>query len=154
VASVSCEIQHRRWGVEAGSYVRLLMRFASGVLYSIEIGNLAAIGKPRWYVLGEDGALLKYGLDPQEPALLAGDITQAAEKPEERARIVTMVDGVPQEQVIDSVRSDWTAYYENVRDAILGHAPLAVKPEEARRVIAALEAAAASAKSHQPISFE
>lgn len=154
VASVSCEIQYRRWGAEAGSYVRLLMRFASGVLYSIEIGNLAAIGKPRWYVLGEDGALIKYGLDPQEPALLAGDITAAAEKPEERAKVVTMVDGMPEEAVLDSVRADWTAYYENVRDAILGHAPLAVRPEEARRVIAALEAAAKSAETHQPVSFE
>jgi scyllo-inositol 2-dehydrogenase (NADP+) len=154
VASVSCDIQHRRWGSEAGSYVRLLLRFGSGVLYAIEIGNLAAIGKPRWYVLGEAGALIKYGLDPQEPAMLKGDITQAAELTEERARLVVMRDGEPVEQVLESVRADWTDYYANVRDALTGRAPLAVRPEEARRVVAVLEAAVASAARHAPVAFE
>jgi scyllo-inositol 2-dehydrogenase (NADP+) len=154
VASVSAEVQHRRWGAEIGSYARLLLRFESAVLFGIEIGQLAAIEKPRWYVLGEDGALVKTGLDPQEAALLAGDIASAAERPEDRARLVSIKDGVPHEQVIDSLRGDWTGYYENVRDALMGTSPLAVRPEEARRVIAVLEAATASAKSHQPVVFE
>lgn len=154
VATVSCDVQHRRWGQGAGSYVKLELRFASGVLYGIEIGNLAAIGKPRWYVLGEDGALVKEGLDPQEPALLAGDISQAAEKPEERARVVTIVDGQPHERILGSLKADWTAYYENVRDAVDGRAPLAVRPEEARRVIAVLEAAVESARTNEPVALE
>src|SRR6185312_17123454 len=57
VASVTCDIQYRGWGAEIGSYARLLIRFARGVLYSIEVGNVARYDKPRWLVLGELGSL-------------------------------------------------------------------------------------------------
>jgi scyllo-inositol 2-dehydrogenase (NADP+) len=151
LASVACDIQHRAWGADAGSYVRMLLRFESGVLYSIEIGNLAAIGKPRWYVLGEAGAISKWGLDPQEPALLKGDISKAAEPAMDHAKVVSMGPEGPVTRSIPSVRGDWTGYYENIRDAIAGHAPLAVTAEEARRVIATLEAATESARTGQPV---
>ena len=50
------------------------------VRYSYDdIGNLAAVPIPRWYVLGTKGALLKNGLDPQEKAMVAGDIDAAVE---------------------------------------------------------------------------
>lgn len=151
VASVSCEIQHRRWGADAGSYVRLLLRFASGVLYSIEIGNLAAAGKPRWYILGEEGALVKEGLDPQEPAMLRGNIDAATEAPHERARIWTTRDGLSAECVVDSIRGNWTSYYQNICDALEGRAELAVRPEEARRALTIFEAALASAATHEAV---
>lgn len=152
--AVDCQVQRRGWGAGAGSFVRLELRFAPDVLYGIAIGNLAAIQQPRWFVLGERGALVKTGLDPQEPALLAGDIGQASEQPEDRARIVTIgPDGTPSERVVDSVRADWTAYYANVRDAIRGEAPLAVTAEQARAVVAVLEAATRSAETGQPVFF-
>lgn len=152
--AVDCQVQRRGWGASAGSYVRLELRFAPDVLYGIEIGNLAAVTKPRWHVLAERGALVKWGLDPQEPALLAGDIDQASEPPEHHARIVTIGDdGQPTERTVASERGDWTAYYANVRDALLGTAPLAVTAEDGRRVVAVLEAATESARSGRPIPF-
>src|SRR6266571_4484761 len=65
LTSVTCDIQYRGWGSEIGSYGRLLLRFANGVLYNVEIGNLARYPRPRWLVLGERGSLVKFGLDPQ-----------------------------------------------------------------------------------------
>lgn len=149
VASVSADFQYRGWGKDAGSYARVLLRFGSGVLYGIEVGNLATILKPRWYVLGEAGALQKTGLDPQEPAMLTGDITAAGERPEDRAVVVTS-DG---SQALDSVRGDWTDFYVNLRDHLQAGAPLAVRPEEARRVIAVLEAATRAAGTHQVVEL-
>jgi len=66
VASVTCDIQYRGWGAAIGSYARLLLRFTNGVLYTIEFGNLVRMETPRWRVVGERGALVKTGLDPQE----------------------------------------------------------------------------------------
>lgn len=148
VAQVSCELVRRGWGGDAGSWGRITLRFASGVLFAIEVGNQAAIGKPRWYVLGEDGALVKQGLDPQEPALLAGDITQASEPPAHRARLVTAGGA---ERIVESLHGDWTGFYENLREVLAGRTPLAVTAEEARRVVAILEAATRAAETGHPV---
>lgn len=151
IVSVTCDIQYRGWGAEIGSYARLLLRFQSDVLYSIELGNLARCDKPRWLVLGETGSLVKTGLDPQEPAMLAGNIEAAVELPENRARITTDVQGFATEMVIDSVKSDWTNYYRNIADALQGRAGLLVKPEQVRRSIAVLDAATASARTGETV---
>jgi scyllo-inositol 2-dehydrogenase (NADP+) len=154
VDGVTCDIQHRSWGAEIGSYARLRMRFANGVLYDVELGNLARYDRPRWLVLGERGALVKHGLDPQEPAMLAGDIAAARELPEHRARVRTDVGGLEAELVVESARGDWTDYYRNVSDALHGRAELAVKPEEVRRQIAILDAAMESSRTGQTVRPE
>jgi scyllo-inositol 2-dehydrogenase (NADP+) len=152
IASVNCEIQYRGWGAEIGSYARLLIRFASGVLYGIEVGNVARYDKPRWLVLGELGSLVKHGLDPQEPAMLSGNIEAAVEAPANRARIVTDVSGLRAEMVVDTIRSDWTDYYRNIADALAGRAQLLVKPTQVRRAIAVFDAAMQSASTGETVS--
>lgn len=147
VTSVTCDIQHRGWGTDIGSYGRLLLRFASGVLYSIEIGNLSRQPKPHWLVLGERGSLIKTGIDPQEAALRQGHIEAATEDPANRARIITEVNGLSAELVVESVKSDWTNYYRNVADAVLGRSSLTVKPEEVRRAVGVYDAAMRSAST-------
>lgn len=157
VSSVTCDIQYRGWGSEIGSYARLLLRFASDVLYIIEQGNLARVEKPRWLVLGERGSLVKYGLDPQERAMLRGHIEEATEDVANRARIClwatgrTEVGGQPAELVIESVRSDWTNYYRNIADVLTGRAELIVKPEQVRRAMAVYDAAMRSAKTGETV---
>jgi scyllo-inositol 2-dehydrogenase (NADP+) len=151
VASVTCDIQYRGWGAAIGSYARLLIRFANGVLYGIELGNLVRAETPRWRVLGERGALLKIGLDPQERAMLAGDIGAATEAAGDRARIRTELDGLATELIVEGVRGDWPAYYRNVAAALAGAAPLAVLPEEARRGLTILDAAMASARRGETV---
>ena len=154
VRSVTCDVQYRGWGAEIGSYVRLLMRFANDVLYSIELGNLVRQDKPRWLILGERGALVKTGLDPQEPAMLAGHIDAAVEDPANRARVRTEFDGLPAEMIVETVKSDWTNYYRNVADTLLGRAELAVKPEQVRRAIAVFDAAIRSARTGETVPVE
>jgi scyllo-inositol 2-dehydrogenase (NADP+) len=154
VTSVTCDIQCRGWGSDGGSYGRLLLRFSSGVLFSIELGNLARIVKPHWLILGDRGSLIKYGVDPQEPALLRGNIEAAAEDPADRARISTDVNGLAAEMIVDSVRGDWTGYYRNVADALAGRADLAVTADQVRRTIAVYDAAVVSARTGETIRVE
>jgi scyllo-inositol 2-dehydrogenase (NADP+) len=151
VESVTCDLQYRGWGAEIGSYGRLLIRFEGGILYSIEISNLAWIEKPHWLVLGERGALVKRGLDPQEMAMLRGDIGAATEDPADRAIVRAELNGTTADLTIESVRSDWTEYYRNVAAALRGEAELAVKPEQARRAIAVFDAAMESSRTGQTV---
>jgi scyllo-inositol 2-dehydrogenase (NADP+) len=148
VHSVFCEIMHRdRWNTDIGNYAKLLIRFANGVLYQIEISNLAAIGKPRWYILGTLGALIKHGLDPQEAALRSGDIDTAQEDPAERARVVSFPEGAPQDRLVNSVRGSWLSYYCNIAETLNEGAELAVTPEQIYRVMLVYDAAIESAAS-------
>jgi scyllo-inositol 2-dehydrogenase (NADP+) len=143
VLSVSADIQRRSWGSEIGSYARVLLRFENDVLYDIEIGNLCRVTKPRWFVLGERGGLIKTG-DPrgeQEPAMVAGNIDAAEEDPAHRARVWRDLNGQTTSLEVESVRSDWTNYYRNIADVLNGRAELLVKPEQVRRVMAVFDAA-------------
>ncbi|HEV8637020.1 MAG TPA: Gfo/Idh/MocA family oxidoreductase [Chloroflexota bacterium] len=146
VKRVRCRIVRPRPEPAVGNFARIDLDFADGTLYAIEVGNLARPEKPRWYVLGETGGLVKYGLDPQERAFGAtGNPDDAAELPEERARVTTLVAGQPAEVRLESVRGSWTGYYANVSAHLNEGAPLEVTAEQAREVIAVLDAAVRSA---------
>lgn len=152
VVSVYCRIARPRPQPEIGNYARLDMTFADGTLYSVEAGNLVRPNKPRWYVVGDQGGLIKHGLDPQERAFLkTGNPDDAEELPEERARVTTVVAGQPAEVVLESVRGSWTGYYANVSAHLNEGAPLAVTAEQARDVIAVLDAAVRSAESGEVV---
>ena len=105
---------------------------------------LAASPGPTFAVHGTRASFIKYGLDPQEAALKEGRTPEEpnwdAEPPEMYGRLTTP-EGT---RTIPTVPSSFTHYYENVRDAILGTAPLAVTPEQALSVMRGLELAVAS----------
>jgi len=103
---------------------------------------------------GKRGALVKEGVDPQEAAMLRGDIVSAQEDPQLRARVTTELAGTVAELRLQTLRGDWTAYYRNVADALLDGADLAVKPEEARRGVALLEAVERSAQTRRTVDVE
>ena len=121
------------------------------MLYEIEIANLAAVKKPRWYVAGDLGALVKHGLDPQEGPMREGDIDAAEELPEHRARVCTFVNGERETLVVDSVRGTWKSYYQNISDVLNKGAMLAVKPQEIYRVMQVYDAAMQSSETGQAV---
>ncbi len=150
VTSLYCRtLDLGRWETDIGNYAKLSLNFGRDLLYEIEIGNLAAVKKPRWYVAGRLGTLVKHGLDPQEGAIRLGDIDSAAEQPEHRAQICTWANGERETRTIDSVRGSWKSYYENISDVLNNGAELAVKAEQIYRVMQIYDAAMHSAESGQ-----
>ncbi len=106
---------------------------------------LAAAPGPRYVAHGTAGSYVKYGLDPQEPALKGGAVLGGphwGEEPEQAwGKLTTMRDGAPVERTVPTLPGDYRRYYENVRDAILGRSPLSVPGEQGWRVIRLLEMA-------------
>ena len=147
VETVFCDAQYRKWDVDIESHVKLLIRFRNGVLYGVEVSNLARADKPRWYVLGELGALTKTGLDPQEAAMIAGNIDAAVEDPAHYARVATEIRGTPCDMRVPTLRGDWPAYYRNIAEVLLRGTELAVRPEEVRRDMLVIDAAMRSAET-------
>ncbi len=88
VKNVYCHISNLHWGMDIGTHCQLILTFSNEVVYEIEISYLCCHTKrPRWTVLGTLGALTKYGLDPQEAAILSGDLTAAHEDPANHMQI-------------------------------------------------------------------
>ncbi len=141
----------RVWQQSVESYIRTVFDYGDGRLAVIEVNYLRKGERPRWYVLGDKGGLVKYGLDPQEEALRQGDLSKAREAPEHRAKVWMELDGHTVEMVVDSVRGDWREYYRNIAAVLNEGAELAVKPEEARTVVDLVERSLQSAASGQPV---
>lgn len=128
---------------------------------------LACDAAPRFLLHGTQGSFKKYGLDPQEPALLGGakvpvmgDSKQWLKEPESEWGTLTVAPDPANPGTVIRTRvqtepGDYRGYYANVRDAIRGTAQLAVKPEDAYRVIRLLEMARESSSKgcSLPVKF-
>jgi len=144
---------HRVWQKDVESFIRAVLDYGGGRTFTIEVNYLRAADRPRWYVLGDRGGLVKDGLDPQEEALRAGDITQATETPENRARLWLREGNDIVQRTIDSVHGDWREYYRNIASVLLHGEELLVKPEQARDAISVIECCLQSAETGTPIAL-
>lgn len=115
---------------------------------------------PRYVVHGTRGSYVKWGIDPQEDQLKAGmnfDSPGFGEEPESAWGELRICDGSTRR--VPTLRGDYRGFYANVRDALLGRAELAVKPEQAWRTTRLIELARESSRegrrlrvdfSHEP----
>jgi scyllo-inositol 2-dehydrogenase (NADP+) len=142
---VFCRLRTDLFDTDVDDHAHCIISFADGTDVHVSTSSLACIPKPRWYVLGTQGSLVKYGLDPQEAAMIAGDIDAAEENPEQYARINLMAAGGPEEMTMTTVPGRWRSFYENIGATLRGEAELAVTPESVRSVLAVIEAARRSA---------
>lgn len=121
---------------------------------------LACEPGPRFLLHGTEGSFRKWGVDPQEPAIVAGarvprqgEGAWLQEEPSAWGELAIAGSGG------DVVRSriqtepgDYRDFYASVRDAILGSAALEVTPEEGRNVIRILETARLSSAEGRSLS--
>ncbi len=128
---------------------------------------LACDAAPRFLLHGTKGSFKKYGLDPQESALVGGakvprmgDEVEWLAEPEAEWGTLTIapVPAEPGKLTRTKVKTelgDYREYYANVRDAINGAAKLAVTAEDGYRVVKLLEMAreSSAAKMTLPVEF-
>jgi len=125
---------------------------------------LACEASPRFLLHGTAGSFRKYGLDPQEPAIVAGakvpkmDAGEWLEEDESAwgELVIAPVLTAPATLVrtkVKTERGDYREFYANVRDAIAGSAELAVPAEAGLNVARVLEAARVSSTEARSVKF-
>ena len=127
---------------------------------------LACDAAPRFLLHGTRGSFKKYGLDPQEPALVGGaKVPRIGEgqwlgesESEWGTLTIAPTPADPTTLVRKKIRTefgDYRLYYANVRDAINGVAELEVTPEDGYRVVRLLEMARESTTERRtlPVNF-
>ncbi|MEZ4734194.1 MAG: Gfo/Idh/MocA family oxidoreductase [Caldilineaceae bacterium] len=147
VTGVYCRVHYDFPERDVESHALITLHFADGATGVCDLSSMSAINKPRFHLFGDKGTFIKYGLDPQEDAMRAGQIDAAVEA---EALYGKLNDGVT-ETVVPTIPGRWRSYYENIRDVLTDGAELAVKPEEVRRVMAVFDAALRSAQSGQVV---
>ncbi len=127
---------------------------------------IAADPAPRFLVHGTLGSFRKHGVDPQEPALVAGaTVPPMGEddwlpEPASAWGTLTLAPDPAQPATlthtqVETEPGDYRLFYASVRDAIFGLASLAVPAEQGFRVVRLLELARQSSQQRRtlPVVF-
>jgi len=150
ITSVYCRMHHDLPVTDTESQALVVIGFDGGGTAICDCSSLAAISKPRFHVFGTGGTFLKYGVDPQEANMIAGNIDAAVEDPQTYGRLH---DG-SSERIVPTLPGRWRSYYENIAEVLTNGAEPRVKLPEVRRAIAVLDAAFQSARTGQVVPME
>ncbi len=131
VVQVYGDFQKRMWHqATVEDYGQANIRFDNGVTASFTISSLAALNRPKWYIMGTKGTL-RTDLDTWD-----------------QLRLVTYAAGIRQDCTFRVENKDFQGqhYYRYLADHLLMGEEVPVTPESARRVIAIVEAATTSSE--------
>jgi predicted dehydrogenase len=145
--AVTADIRIEREQAVADDSFDLMLHYPGGLRAVLRATMLAAVTRPRFVLYGTSGAYVKHAFDVQEPKLRAGRLpwneapTEAEQ--EENSGILTLINanGDTTERRVPPTRSDYRAYYANIRDTLLGTSAPAVTPKHALDVMQTLELA-------------
>ncbi|MDR6227572.1 oxidoreductase [Desmospora profundinema] len=146
--TVTADLFPQRWGAQVPDYFYLTLAYGKRRRVVLSGGSMVAEPGPRFEVHGERGSFIKWGLDGQEEDLKKGrrpkDPGWGEEDPHFYATLV-VEDGRRISERVPTLRGSYESYYEGVRNAIRGHAPVPVTADEATQVIRVIERAVESA---------
>ncbi|MBV9850507.1 MAG: Gfo/Idh/MocA family oxidoreductase [Armatimonadetes bacterium] len=150
VAGVFCRMPRDFPESDVDSECLIVVDFEGGRTAICDLSSQCAFPKPRFCAHGTRATYVQYGVDPQEAALMAGNIDGAHPDPAHGARLK----GAGAEEEAGRVPGRWRDFYENLAGVLTrGDAPL-VKLPEARRAIGILDAARRSAETGARISVD
>ena len=155
--AVTADVRIERENAVADDAFDITLHFPGSMRAVLRSSILAAAPRPRFVLLGTQGSFVKQSFDPQEANLRSGHIpmdTAWSAEPEVNWGVLTIPSGDTfTQRRIPSASCDYRDYYSNVRDAILGRAPLAVTPEWALNVMRMIELARESSRKRRTISW-
>lgn len=137
------DFQYRWPGVDVEAHATCDMTFKNGVRYRVEVGHISKIKRPRWHVRGSLGALVIWGLDPQESALKEGRViggTDEAKMPADACELASEASGA----ALEIVPGDYTVYYRGIARALKEGAAPPVDPQSVRETLEVMDRAIAS----------
>jgi predicted dehydrogenase len=141
--AVTADVRSERDGALTDDAFDILLHYPHNMRASLHCTMLAAAPRAHFVLYGTRGSFIKHGMDPQEAPLRAGHLPGGESwgvDPEENWGTLTLSDGVTSTDCkVPTARGDYRGFYENVRDALLGLAPLAVTPAQALNVMRLLE---------------
>jgi predicted dehydrogenase len=154
--AITADIRIERPGFVTDDAFDVLLHYPNGVRALLRATMLSAVPRPRMVVLAENGTYVKRDFDPLEQTLRAGQVPKGEcwtlEKEEDQGELTLVHAGQTTTRRIPST-GDWRDFYINVRDAILGTAPILVTPQQILDVMVAIETAIESGSDRRTIPW-
>ncbi|HKC19840.1 MAG TPA: Gfo/Idh/MocA family oxidoreductase [Candidatus Dormibacteraeota bacterium] len=133
VRTVQAQAHKRVWhDVTNADQVRVDVTFAGGAQAAFLQSDIAYARKPKWYLLGTEGAVVGEWADADVPADFPARVKVHRRTGVERLALPAR---------------DENGFYRNLADHLAWQEPLAITAEEARRTVAVMEAATHSIAS-------
>jgi scyllo-inositol 2-dehydrogenase (NADP+) len=140
------DLARQRDGAVADDWFHAVLRYDALRVVLHASALVPALG-PRLTVHGTAGSFVKFGLDPQEDALKAGQLPggEGWGVDPQPGRLILREGEAVHEQTIAGAPGNYLAYYGAIRDAIRLGAPNPVPAEQALQVMRLIELGLASA---------
>ncbi len=149
VESVYCRIHHDWEDADIESEALIVIAFQGGKTAVTDLSSMSFCEKPRYLVKGDAGTYIKYGLDPQEAAMINGNIDAAMESPSKYGTLK----GRNRMERIPTLPGNWRKFYENFRDSLRGEAVPAVDLDSELRLMEVIDAIHESISTGQVVKF-
>jgi scyllo-inositol 2-dehydrogenase (NADP+) len=150
--TVYADLQRQRDGAQAIDYVHLVLGYGR-VRAILHAASLVRAPSPRFVVQGKNASFVKYGLDPQEPALLRGERPGHPQWGHDAAsqygRLI--LDG--DERAVETQLGCYENYYSMLAAAIHGTGPIPVTAQDGVTSIRIIEAALTSERDGRVVPF-
>ena len=155
--TVSADVGTQRQGAQAGDYFHLMLGYGT-LRVILHSGFIVRQPGPHFQVHGRSGSFIKYGLDPQEDALRAGqrpggNASWGVEPPALHGQLTLDRNGEAATQTVESLPGRYQAFYQGMYDAITAGAPLPVEASDGLNVIRVIESALSSSREKRVIAF-
>lgn len=145
--SLYVDLAQQRPGAKTTDYFHAVLNYPQRRVV-LHASMLVAAQSARFIAHGTRGSYVKYGLDPQEDRLKAGERPPLEDWGYDmRDGMLTLAQGdIMAEQPVLSLPGNYPAYYAGVRDALNGQAENPVPANQAIRVMEIIELGIESAK--------
>lgn len=142
---ITADIRLQRPHAQVDDYFDLRLNY--GFLKVIlQAGMLVREPGPRYMIHGTTGSFIKYGEDPQEAKLRAGELPIGDDWGKEPEEIYGLLHTDKVREKYPSHKGDYHVYYNNLYETIVNRAPVKEKPEHGYNTIRMMELAM---ESHQ-----
>ncbi|MCL2900264.1 oxidoreductase [Brenneria tiliae] len=138
--AIQVDLAQLRPGSKATDYFHAILIYPQRRVV-LHASMLAAAPSARYIVHGTRGSFVKFGLDPQEDRLKAGERPPQENWGQDRRDGVLTLhhDGVVAEQAVPTLAGDYPAYYAAIRDALHGKGENPVTVHQAIQVMELIE---------------
>jgi predicted dehydrogenase len=152
--NVYAELDRRRNGVQVDDDSFVAIHHASGVRSHLFMTSLAAQPGPRFRMLGNQAAYVKWGMDPQEAKLRATGRLDGAGFGDDPAEQWGKLGAGDDVRTIPTEPGSYRRFYEGMVEALRGTAPPPVDPHDAIAGLRVIEAARRSFTERRVVSVE
>lgn len=152
--TITADLRKQRYFSKVDDYFNIWLDygFLKVVLHS---GMLVREQGPRYMIQGTKGSFIKFGEDPQEARLRAGDLPVGddwgREDEESYGILHTEVNGNIIRKRVPSKKGNFGLYYKNIYDAIVNHTPVHERPEDGYNTIRLIELARESSRQKKTL---